>query len=157
MKYRKLRIAWSVGWGALAALLIALWVRSYSQHDVIESPMYVIRFGSTSGSLYICRSYVGIFAAPQPGRSWQVYSHSATPPETNFIYFSRSNPVPSVPAGWPTTHTELHVATWLLTAIAILAAISPWARWRFSLRTLLIATTLVAVTLALAVMTLRGS
>src|SRR6476646_1576226 len=29
MKYRKLRIAWSVFWGLAAVLLIVLWVRSY--------------------------------------------------------------------------------------------------------------------------------
>ena len=29
MKYRKLRIAWSVGWGIVAVLLVVLWVRSY--------------------------------------------------------------------------------------------------------------------------------
>jgi hypothetical protein len=30
MKYRKLRIAWSVACGILLLLLISLWVRSYS-------------------------------------------------------------------------------------------------------------------------------
>ncbi len=29
MKHRRLRIAWSVTWGIVAVLLIALWVRSY--------------------------------------------------------------------------------------------------------------------------------
>ena len=29
MRFRKLRIAWSVAWGVLALLLIVLWVRSY--------------------------------------------------------------------------------------------------------------------------------
>ena len=29
MKYRKLRIAWSVAWGVVAVLLCVLWVRSY--------------------------------------------------------------------------------------------------------------------------------
>ena len=29
MKYRKLRIAWSVAWGIVCLLLVALWVRSY--------------------------------------------------------------------------------------------------------------------------------
>ena len=29
MRYRKLRIAWSVGWGIACVLLIVLWVRSY--------------------------------------------------------------------------------------------------------------------------------
>src|SRR5690242_8328604 len=35
MKYRKLRIAWSVVWGSLAALLIVVWVRSYWWQDTI--------------------------------------------------------------------------------------------------------------------------
>jgi hypothetical protein len=33
MKFRKLRIAWSVGWGLLAVLLVVLWVRSYSHRE----------------------------------------------------------------------------------------------------------------------------
>ena len=33
MKYRKLRIAWSVVWGILCVLLIVLWVRGYSTAD----------------------------------------------------------------------------------------------------------------------------
>src|SRR5918995_3829478 len=33
MKYGKLRIAWSVGWGLLCLLLIVLWVRSYWWND----------------------------------------------------------------------------------------------------------------------------
>jgi hypothetical protein len=41
----------------------------------------------------------------------------------------------------------LSVSYWLLELVSILAAIAPWVRWRFSLRTLLIATTLVAVVL----------
>jgi hypothetical protein len=34
MKYRNLRIAWSVGWGMIA---VVLWVRSYSALDVVQS------------------------------------------------------------------------------------------------------------------------
>src|SRR4051812_46809034 len=33
MKYRKLRIAWSVGWGVACVLLIVLWVRSFWWRD----------------------------------------------------------------------------------------------------------------------------
>ncbi len=33
MRFRKLRIAWSVVWGLAAVLLIALWVRSYDTDD----------------------------------------------------------------------------------------------------------------------------
>jgi hypothetical protein len=35
MKHRKLRIAWSVAWGIVAALLVALWVRSYASRDIL--------------------------------------------------------------------------------------------------------------------------
>src|SRR5690349_10312841 len=34
MKYRKLRIAWSVGWRIVAVLLCVLWVRSYWWADI---------------------------------------------------------------------------------------------------------------------------
>src|SRR3954465_12938116 len=38
MRFRKLRIAWSVFWGVVCVLLIVLWVRSYSTRDeVIEN------------------------------------------------------------------------------------------------------------------------
>jgi hypothetical protein len=40
---------------------------------------------------------------------------------------------------------------WLPLMFCTAAAIGPWLRWRFSLRTLLIATTLIAVVLGLAV------
>src|SRR5262245_14720252 len=36
MRFRKLRIAWSVVWGLLAVLLIVLWVRSYWWRDIVE-------------------------------------------------------------------------------------------------------------------------
>src|SRR5690349_16513123 len=34
MKYRKLRLAWSVAWGVVAVLLCILWVRSYWSLDL---------------------------------------------------------------------------------------------------------------------------
>jgi hypothetical protein len=37
MRFRKLRIAWSVGWGFAAVLLIALWVRSHYRMDVVDA------------------------------------------------------------------------------------------------------------------------
>jgi hypothetical protein len=52
MKYRKLRIAWSVGWGLACVLLIVLWVRSYWRVDaayVAHSHCVV----ATLGTLYI--------------------------------------------------------------------------------------------------------
>src|SRR5207253_9360580 len=42
MRFRKLRIVWSVVWGVVAVLLIVLWVRSYQVAD------YVARVGATT-------------------------------------------------------------------------------------------------------------
>jgi hypothetical protein len=39
MRFRKLRMAWSVAWGLACVLLIALWVRSYWYADVIRYPL----------------------------------------------------------------------------------------------------------------------
>src|SRR5690242_4400156 len=38
MKYRKLRIAWSVIWGVASVLLIVLWLRSYSDDLGLAPP-----------------------------------------------------------------------------------------------------------------------
>jgi hypothetical protein len=51
----------------------------------------------------------------------------------------------------------INVPHWFLILGASTVAIAPWIRWRFSLRTLLIAATVVAVGLGLLVMMLRGS
>ena len=36
MRYRKLRIAWSVVWGLASVLLVVLWVRSYWRVDTVR-------------------------------------------------------------------------------------------------------------------------
>jgi hypothetical protein len=52
MRFRKLRIAWSVGWGVAAGLLIVLWVRSLVLND------YLGYYYSDSRELS-CRSILG--------------------------------------------------------------------------------------------------
>ena len=52
MKYRKLRIAWSVAWGIVAVLLCVLWVRSYSHGEGLLMPLNNgTRFASHHGRL----------------------------------------------------------------------------------------------------------
>ena len=53
MRYRKLRIAWSVVWGLAAVLLIVLWVRSCYTSDGINIPIqngWYIGFGTFPGA-----------------------------------------------------------------------------------------------------------
>src|SRR4051794_31206678 len=51
MRYRKVRIAWSVVWGVVAVLLIVLWVRSYWWVDSLQF--------QAGPRTYYCQSYVG--------------------------------------------------------------------------------------------------
>src|SRR5262249_23736797 len=146
MRFRKLRIAWSVAWGIAAALLIVLWVRSYWWADTIKFP--------TINSL---------LASSVPGRirinvldkktnlgwptGWVQVSKPVRPsprpfqlgPAWNFQTNSRD--------------VYLSVPHWFSVLLLAIFAGIPWTRWqlRFALRTLLIAMTLVAIVLGIGV------
>jgi hypothetical protein len=65
MKYRKLRIAWSVAWGILCLLLIVLIVRSYSKKEYIfntDGTGWITTFGFNSGE-----ACAGNFTAQEHG------------------------------------------------------------------------------------------
>ena len=59
MRFRKLRIAWSVAWGVVAVLLVVLWVRSYRVCDVIKWQTTTTRTDlfSATGAMGIQPSY----------------------------------------------------------------------------------------------------
>ena len=52
MRFRKLRIAWSVAWGVACLLLIVLWVRSYRQVDTLDN-LYGYRIDAKQGKLVL--------------------------------------------------------------------------------------------------------
>jgi hypothetical protein len=162
MRFRKLRIAWSVACGVICLLLILLWVRSYFRLDRIE---WRFSRGIMSNSF---RGQLGI--------SWIKY-RSALPAEFQGITF-RSSPIVPGPNGtkvnyndgsgrplpsllgfkssWISAPVRRRVSTfvtpyWFPTLLSgIVASISLWrSSLRFSLRTMLIATTLVAVMLGI--------
>jgi hypothetical protein len=142
MKFRKLRIAWSVAWGIASILLCVLWVRSYRWVDVIavqQSSQRVVGIGSCNASIMIGASSDETF----PLGTWLV--------EPNL------KPVKYLPwfeASFHSVSSEIYVPDWPLIVLTASVAVAPWIRhlrWRFSLRTLLIATTLVAMVLGLIV------
>src|SRR4051812_31684192 len=56
MRSRKLRIAWSVAWGAAALLIVILWARSYRSMDQLGGPLSktrIILIGSINGHLLV--------------------------------------------------------------------------------------------------------
>jgi hypothetical protein len=156
MKYRKLRIAWSVGWAILGLLLIALCVRSYWWHDT-KLWSTTLCIGSNAGTIYWSQSYIETFLTPSSVPPPAYRTFPARPPKTRFIHFSRFTPAGLTPGWTPRHQTELHIAIWLPIAVAIFAAVLPWASWRFSLRTLLIGITAVAAILGLAIVAMRES
>jgi len=157
-RFRKLRIAWSVGWGVACLLLVALWVRSYWRSDHAS-------WGFVGGGGYSLASAVGevsmaYFPPPsglgpvEPG--WQ----------------SRSVPADGSRVWWMSQLSEyfgfryrylskgkllMGVRLWLLVAFSAALAASVWIKRvpSFSLRTLLVAMTLVAVGLGWIVYAMR--
>jgi hypothetical protein len=159
MKYRKLRIAWSVWWGAMAALLCVLWVRSYWSIDRLL--------------LQLSPQHGAIIATCQGGGVVAFRPASDAPAGHSFVH--RSAPVGNTDAWSPkqgelklligkfgtvaTPHTSgVSFPLWFPAAIVAAMGVAPWMRWtyRFSLRTLLLATTAVAVTLGLIIYAARG-
>src|SRR5262245_38644037 len=164
MKFRKLRIAWSVFWGLACVLLIVLWVRSYWRLDILDykSARTMTRVISFRGSVgFTFANFSSPFSPEFRGSEFTTgtaqgsnvsYNDSAGNPLPSFLGFKldwRSIPV----AG--TMMTTVVFPYWFPVYIAAGSAATPWLRRRFSLRTLLIATTLVAVALGMAFWTSR--
>jgi hypothetical protein len=147
MRFRKLRIAWSVLWAIAAVLLVALWVRSYWRIDMatyIHSIKMVFHPSSLRGRIMLMVTPMTII----DGAGIQTYSITQATgidqlPDAflGFYFCHRPNSTIAILPYW-----FVVLCTGILTAV-------PWIRWsnRFSLRTLLIAMTLVAVLLGLAV------
>jgi hypothetical protein len=153
MKHRKLRIAWSVGWGIVAVFIFALWVRSNSVCDQLW-----VRYRQSPDSVLHIVSERGRFAFEPRYRTGIVslyYEHHPVSDQ------SLGDPDDSGrrPSGlgfqvlrWG-KQTDVLIPDWFsILNLAAIAATS-WVRWskRFTLRTLLIATTLVAILLGLTV------
>ena len=139
MRFRKLRIAWSVACGIVCLLLIALWVRSYWWIDnslVLQNPAIV----SLRGKLLVA-TRLEVVRGPDDTstsfdhRNWLIHGYSN---RLSDIKVENVNAIATLPI-------------WIPTALFATFGAAAWFRWRFSLRTLLIVTTLVAVVLGLVV------
>jgi len=148
---RCLRIGWTAICGVLCVLLIGLWVRSYWRWDVesIYWPgTYSYALESLHGRLFIVGTY-----APD-GNGFFSYS---LPAPLHCDLDSYANSFGFAFAIGPTVEW-FGAPYWSLLTAAVAFAVGPWTAWskRFSLRTLLVATTLVAIVLGLIVWGLRA-
>jgi hypothetical protein len=145
---RYLRITWTVACGIACVLLIVLWARSYLVTDVIYwrvSQPRTISLESSTGRVFFTVNDGGNYYSPD---DWHVG------------YASDNYPIEVAPGnlgfGFLRDRVylrSLQIPIWFLAGLSGVLAATPWIRWfhRFSLRTLLIATTLVAMMLGLLV------
>jgi hypothetical protein len=147
MRFRKLRIAWSMACAVVAVSLMVLWVRSFWTIDLIsriDNRKIATTFGSEDGALYfahfdavVAYAYSSNSTAP---RSWAYKTIPGYALSSGRFVFERGP-------------TSLYIVLphWLFAIATTMAGVAPWLRWRFGLRNLLIAMALVAVMLGLAV------
>jgi hypothetical protein len=139
MRFRKLRIAWSVAWGLAAVLLIVLWVRSY-QYPPAPSPVEEFPPAALGGNVAVSFAHGMIYITlmtkePHPSLERKISVGEFTWASSSPLSFFATVPF------------------WMPAVLSLTTGIAPWIHWssRFSIRTLLIATTLVAVVLGLIV------
>lgn len=143
---RGLRIAWTAVFGILCVLLILLWVRSYWSVDYVDTSkaLHNWHVASRKGEILISESY----SPPPPVavRRWDwnfnyEWYYKQNFPERVLLGFQFHH-------GWDGKRTT--VPYWFPVVLSALPIALVWLPWKFSLRTLLIATTFIAVMLGLA-------
>ena len=149
MRFRKLRIAWSVICGIACVLLIVLWVRSYWWADLLAYRRGQTYVAVATGRGIACFRW----------NSWQPWVTVGNKLGCELLggpsgtIDSRLKPLEWRRDTDPTTVFGLLISVPCWCCVAFFATLSAvaWIRWRFRLRTLLIATTLVAMVLGLIV------
>ncbi len=153
---RYVRIVFSATCLIACVLLIVLWVRSYWRNDVCSIGVHSsqeLGFDSIWGEL-------GLLTMPKTlgTNGWHVASYPIEPDTTFPILKEDMTPIDST-FGFrfiaSANMSAAFIPYWFLTLLSAILATAPWLPRRFSLRTLLIATTLIAVVLGLIVAVLR--
>jgi hypothetical protein len=151
MSFRKLRIAWSAGWGLLTVLLVVLWVRSYYWFDVVRlDPVYkAYSVGGQSGSGCLVIDYVDSYT---PAFTQAKFRYQSMNMEQLRADLQQGDaPLPS--RVWGTFHASLTrrygsvtVPYWFLVLTAASCVSFPWLPWwtSYSVRALLLAMALEA-------------
>jgi hypothetical protein len=146
MRYGKLRIAWSGAWGVMAVLLCALWVRSLNRIDRITWHYHnadAFQVGTIPGRV----SFTAFVDDPFP-----LVANRTRPWMTKWFESMRlfNGKMQWWFEVWSDgTSRTVSIPDWFLIFVCCGLGATPWLRYRFSLHTLLIVTTLVAIALGL--------
>jgi hypothetical protein len=139
MRFRKLRIAWSVAWGMAAVFLIALWVQSYwwfnhAQYQLPNTRVVV---------LIAAQGVVSVACGTDPRPDIPIDSSISSKKitfETDYWKSQHWN------FEFSEAFEEARSPLWFLAAVCGGVSTLSWLPRRFSLRTLLIATGIVYAT-----------
>jgi hypothetical protein len=138
MDHRNLRVAWSAAWTIGAVLLLVLWFRSYRYFN--DELKYI----DSSGRGWYLDSLKG-------GAVFVTSMHDPTDPDKWRLYGAWEHGPLGLGRFTINQSSSFRIPYWFSVVVAAVFAITPCCVKRFSLRTLLIATTLAAVVLALIV------
>jgi hypothetical protein len=145
--YRKLRIAWSVFWGVLTVMLCVMWIRSYWYTTTLFGTVGQAdqaTLMSVLGELRL-NLHTKPDSAPSIGYDDGYPAKDYEPWNRYHFYYGDDG----------FFGTAVVVPFWFVTLILVSVSAAPWIRWRFSLRTLLIAMALVAGGLGLLIWMLK--
>src|SRR3954447_25691147 len=151
MKSRNLRIAWSVVWGMACVLLVVLWVRSYRHEANSLSIGDSASCYDRANRSFSAASWKGAFhfnqVDPQARLPWISTRLGIQASEVRLPNHFAESGILGFAVSTKELSSDIRVPCWFPVLLASLIGITPWIRWSkgFSLRTLLIATTLVAV------------
>jgi len=154
MKHRNFRIAWSVAWGVVVVLLCVLWVRSFWWWD-----MFRLLPSANSWRMGVDSAYGSVALGLGKGETSWLTSNPIDQTSIDLLTSSmRENTFFGVGYLSAPTFFSVLIPHWAMILLSATIASIPWLRRskRYSLRTLLIATTLIAVVLGIIVFVSRA-
>jgi len=140
----------------VVALLVGLWARSYWRYDFLADRLLGrdVQVRIRLGAVGIATEELAPNRAPSVGFQWEIRPIESLHEQVLMFDGKRVYPVEGTLGFYHATAGPFTLAWfpfWAFTAFAAFSIYMPWVRCRFTLRTLLIATTLVAVGLGLTV------
>jgi hypothetical protein len=149
---RRLRIAFSAVCGIVCLVLAVFWARSYSHEEHLQFQAVYPKIFVHSVPGILC---VGVTGDTSPGGGFklqaQSYARVEDQMQTVRLIYAKAVNARGFGAIRRAPSFVFLAPYWFYVSLATIAAALPWLRWSFSLRTLLIATTLVAIVLGLVV------
>jgi hypothetical protein len=152
MRFRKLRIAFSAVCGIVCVLLIALWMRSYWH---VTNPMISgddLKYLDPQKRLWQMASWEGAILLTVTNRDPPLMFPSNPPRPRGWTTYAADSQLMGFGFMQKGGSSSARLPVWFPLVLCATLAAAPWVyqfRWRFSLRTLLIATTLIAGVLGL--------